>query len=171
MNLQRTTGLAGAIVLATTLLSTSALAASPGLTPQAERAMGERYQAMADYYAKASRTTSARPATRLSPQAQKALGERYQAMARYYGTTRRAATGKEVGLSPQAADALGARWEAAAAYYRRAELEQARREAASFDWLDAGIGALVATGAVALLGLGALGLYLLAHRPARPAVP
>ena len=57
---------------------------------------------------------------------------------------------------------------AAAEYYRQAELEHARQAAGAFDWLDAAIGALAATGAVALLGLGALGLGVRAHRSARP---
>jgi hypothetical protein len=43
-------------------------------------------------------------------------------------------------------------------YYQQVELDKARREAAAFDWLDAGIGALAAIWAVALLGLGAMGL-------------
>ena len=51
---------------------------------------------------------------------------------------------------------MGERYQAMAEYYRRAELEQARQAAGAFDWLDAGIGALAAIGAFALLGLGAL---------------
>ena len=77
--------------------------------------------------------------------------ERYQAMARYYTQT-------------------GQTSQAIAAYYRQTELEQARQEAAAFDWLDAGIGALAAMGALSLLGLGALRLHTHSHRRMRPAV-
>ena len=59
---------------------------------------------------------------------------------------------------PQALRALGERWQAVVRYEQQAQLEQARRQAAAFSWADAGIGALAATGVVALLGLGALGL-------------
>ena len=128
MNGQRAVGLIAGAVLAAMLVSTAAFAASEPLTPQATRAMGERYQAMAEHYG----TSSSLP-----PEASRAMGERYQAMAEYY---------------------------------RQAEFEQARREAGAFDWLDAAIGALAATGAVALLGLGALGLGVRAHRSAGPAV-
>ena len=99
------------------------------------------------------------------PAASKAIGERYEAMADHY-----------LGVSgprypPQALRALGKRWEAAARYDQQAQLEQARRQAAAFDWVDAGIGALAATGVVALLGLGALGLRSRTlGRPASPAV-
>ena len=144
MNGQRTAGLVASAVLAATVLATSAVAGSPKVS-QADRAMGERYQAMAQSWAQATGALSS------SPQAQQALAERYQAMARYYVQT-------------------GQTGQAIAAYYRQAELEQARQEAAAFDWLDAGIGALVAIGAFALLGLGALGLHTRVHRPARPAV-
>ena len=96
------------------------------------------------------------------------MGERYQAMAEHYGGS--PDTGTATGLSPQALEALGSRWEAAAEYYRQAELEQARQAAGAFDWLDAAIGALAAIGAVALLGFGALGLGVRAHRSAGPAV-
>jgi hypothetical protein len=168
MNGQRTASFVGAII-ASALLSASALA-STGLTPRAERALGARYEGMADYYAKARREAiSSRSGTGLSARAEKAWGARYVAMAEYYRKDVGTSSGRESRLSPQALEALGARWEATAAYYRQVELEQARRRAAAFDWLDAGIGALVATGTVALLGLGALGLAY-ARRPARPAV-
>lgn len=144
MNGQRTAGLVATAVLAATVLATSAVAGSPKVS-QADRAMGERYQAKAQSWARATGAVSS------SPLAQKALVERYQAMARYYAQT-------------------GQTGQAIAAYYRQAELEQARQEAAAFDWLDAGIGALAAMGALALLGLGALGLRTRVHGPARPAV-
>ena len=159
MNGQRAVGLIAGAVLAAMLVTTAAVAASEPLTPQAIRAMGERYQAMAEHYG----TSSSLP-----PQAIRAMGERYDAMAEHY----RGApdTGTATGLSPQALEALGSRWVAAAEYYRQAELEQAQHAAGAFDWLDAAIGALAATGAVALLGLGALGLGVRSHRSADPAV-
>ena len=64
---------------------------------------------------------------------------------------------------------MGERYQAMAGYYRRAELERARQAAGAFDWLDAGIGALAAIGAVALLGLGALGIRSHGERSASPA--
>ena len=144
MNGQRTAGLVATAVLAATVLATSAVAGSPKVS-QADRAMGERYQAMAQSWAQATGAVSS------SPLAQKALVERYQAIARYYTQT-------------------GQTGEAIAAYYRQAELEQARQEAAAFDWLDAGIGALAAMGALSLLGLGTLGIHAHSHRRMRPAV-
>ena len=144
MNGQRTARLVATAVLAATVLATSAVAGSPKVS-QADRAMGERYQAMAQSWAQATGAVSS------SPLAQKALVERYQAIARYYAQT-------------------GRTERALAAYYGRAELEQARRQAAAFDWLDAGIGALAAMGALALLGLGALGMHAHSHRRMRPAV-
>jgi len=159
MNGQRAVGLIAGAVLAAMLVSTAAGAASEPLTPQAIRAMAERYQAMAEHYGTSSP---------LPPQAIRAMGERYQVMAEHYGGS--PDTGTATGLSPQALDALGSRWVAAAEYYRQAELEQARQTAGAFDWLDAAIGALAATGAVALLGLGAVGLGVRAHRSAGPAV-
>jgi hypothetical protein len=159
MNGQRAVGLIAGAVLAAMLVTTAAVAASEPLTPQAIRAMGERYEAMAEYYG----TSGSLP-----PEASRALGERYQAMAAYYGGS--PDTGTATGLSPQALEALGSRWVAAAEYYRQAELEQARQAAGAFDWLDAAVGALAATGAVALLGLGALGLGVRAYRSAGPAV-
>jgi hypothetical protein len=159
MNGQRVVGLIAGAVLAAMLVSTAAVAASEPLTPQAIRAMGERYQAMAEHYG----TSSSLP-----PEAIRAMGERYQAMAEHYGGS--PDTGTATGLSPQAVEALGSRWVAAAEYYRQAELEQARQAAGAFDWLDAAIGALAATGAVVLLGLGALGLGVRARRSTGPAV-
>ena len=141
---QRTVGLVATAVLAATVLATSAVAGSPKVS-QTDRAMGERYQAMAQSWAQATGASSS------SPLAQKALVERYQAMARYYTQT-------------------GQTGQAIAAYYRQTELEQARQEAAAFDWLDAGIGALAAMGALSLLGLGALRLHTHSHRRMRPAV-
>jgi hypothetical protein len=127
MNGQRTFGLIAVAMVAAMLVSTAAVAASEPLTPQAIRAMGERYQAMAEHYGTSSS---------LTPQAIRAMGERYQAMAEYH---------------------------------RRGELEQARQAAGAFDWLDAGIGALAAIGAVALLGLGALRIRSHGERSASPA--
>jgi hypothetical protein len=141
---QRTAGLVATAVLAATVLATSAVAGSPKVS-QPDRAMGERYQAIAQSWAQATGVASS------SPQAQNLVAQRYQAMARYYTQT-------------------GQTSRAIAAYYRQAELEQARREAAAFDWLDAGIGALAAMGALSLLGLGALGLQAHSHRRMRPAV-
>jgi hypothetical protein len=159
MNGQRTVGLIAGAVVAVMLLTTAAVAASEPLTPQAIRVMGERYQAMAEHYG---------TSPSLPPNAVRAMGERYQSMAEHYG--RSSDRGTVTGLPPQALEALGSRWVAAAQYYRQAELEQARQAAGAFDWLDAAIGALAATGAVALLGLGALGLGVRAHRSAGPAV-
>ena len=158
MNGQRAVGLIAGAVLAAMLLTTAAVAASEPLTPQAIRAMGERYEAMAEHYG----TSSSLP-----PEAIRALGERYQAMAAHYGGSPDAGTA--TGLPAQALEALGSRWVATAAYYRHAELEQARQAAGAFDWLDAGIGALAAIGAVALLGLGALGIRSHGERSASPA--
>jgi hypothetical protein len=136
------------------LLATSAVAASDALTPKAIHALGARYEAMAQYYAGASAS--------LPPQAARALGARYEAMAQYYA-------GASSSLPPQAARALGERYEAMAEHYQQAQLEQARRQAAAFSWADAGIGALAAIGAVALLGLGALGIRSHGERSASPA--
>ena len=136
------------------LLATSAVAASDALTPEAILALGARYETMAQYYAGASSS--------LPPQAAQALGARYEAMAQYYA-------GASSSLPPQAARALGARYEAMAEHYQQAQLEQARRQAAEFSWADAGVGALAAIGAVALLGLGALGIRSHGERSASPA--
>jgi hypothetical protein len=127
MNVRMTAAVAVASLVGSLGLVGSALGA--GYPPEATRAMGERYEAMAAYY--------------LGPQAP--------------------------GYTPQALRALGDRWSAMARYQRQAELDTARREAAAFDWADAGIGALAAIGAVALLGLGALGIRSHGERPASPA--
>jgi hypothetical protein len=97
------------------------------------------------------------------PEAVRAMGERYEAMARHY------LDAPTHGYSSQALRALDDRWTAMARYSQQAELETARREAAAFDWADAGIGALAAIGAVALLGLGALRIRSLGERSASPA--
>lgn len=144
MNGQRTAGLVATAVLAATVFATSAVAGSPKVS-QADRMMGERYQAMAHSWAQATGVASS------SPQAQNVAAQRYHAMARYYARTGR----------------TGA---ALSAYYRQGELEKARQEAAAFDWLDAGLGALAAIGGFALLSLGALGVHVRAQRLARPAV-
>jgi uncharacterized membrane-anchored protein YhcB (DUF1043 family) len=159
MNGQRAVGVIAGAVFAAMLLTTAAVAAAEPLAPEAIRALGERYQAMAEHYG----TSSSLPR-----EAIQAMGERYQVMAEHYGGS--SDTGTATDLPPQALEALGSRWVAAAQYYRQAELEQARQAAGAFDWLDAAIGALAATGAVALLGLGALGLGVGAHRSAGPAV-
>jgi len=159
MNGQRAVGLIAGAVFAAMLLTTAAVAAAEPLAPEAIRALGERYQAMPEHYG----TSSSLPR-----EAIQAMGERYQVMAEHYGGS--SDTRTATGLPPQALEALGSRWVAAAQYYRQAELEQARQAAGAFDWLDAAIGALAATGAVALLGLGALGLGVRAHRSAGPAV-
>src|SRR5262245_51557287 len=75
MNGQRAVGLIAGAVLAAMLVTTAAVAAAEPLTPQAVRAMGERYQAMAEHYG----TSSTPP-----PEAIRAIGERYQAMAESY---------------------------------------------------------------------------------------
>jgi uncharacterized membrane-anchored protein YhcB (DUF1043 family) len=159
MNGQRAVGVIAGAVFAAMLLTTAAVAAAEPLAPEAIRALGERYQAMAEHYGTSSSLTR---------EAIQAMGERYQVMAEHYGGS--SDTGTATDLPPQALEALGSRWVAAAQYYRQAELEQARQAAGAFDWLDAAIGALAATGAVALLGLGALGLGVRAHRSAGPAV-
>jgi hypothetical protein len=99
-----------------------------------------------------------------SDQALKAMGERYEAMADHY-----LGVGTGGGYSPQALRALGERWQAAARYEQQASLEQARRQASAFDWADAGIGALAAIAAVALLGLGVVGVRSHGERSASPA--
>jgi hypothetical protein len=147
-------------------LGLAATATGAGYSPQAVKAMGERYEAMAQHYLGTREPAVVEEA--YPPRAVAALGARYEAMARYY-LGPGAATSSS-GYSPQALGALNDRWTAAARYYQQAELDDARREAAGFDWLDAGIGALAATGAVALLGLGAIGLRSRsAGRPASPA--
>ena len=99
MNGQRGVGLIAGSVLAAMLATTAAVAASEPLTPQAIRAMGERYQAMAEHYG---------PSSSLPPEA---IGrwERYQAMAEHYRGS--PDTGTATGLSPRALKALGSRWE------------------------------------------------------------
>ena len=149
---QRTSGFIAVALLAAMVVSTAAIAASEPLTPQAVRAMGERYEAMAEHYGTSPSLTF---------HAIRAMGERYQAMAEHYGTS--------PSLTPQAIRALGERYQAMTGYYRQAELERARQAAGAFDWLDAGIGALAAIGAVALLGLGALGIRSHGERSASPA--
>ncbi|HEY7730609.1 MAG TPA: hypothetical protein VH950_06875 [Gaiellaceae bacterium] len=147
-------------------LGLATAAAGGGYSPQAVKAMGERYEAMARHYLGTRVPTVVEQA--YPPRAVAALGARYEAMARFYLGTR--ATSSATGYSPRALAALNDRWQAAARFHQQAELASARREAAAFDWLDAGAGALAATGAVALLGLGALGLRSRsAGRPASPA--
>ena len=97
------------------------------------------------------------------PEAVRAMGERYEATARHY------LGAPAPGYSSQALRALGDRWNAMARSYQQAELESARRKAAAFDWADAGIGGLVAIGAVALFGLGALRVRSHGERSTSPA--
>src|SRR5215813_475591 len=80
MNGQRAVGIVAGAVLAAMLVSTAAVAASGPLTPQAIRAMGERYQAMAEHYGLSPDTGTA---TGLSPRAVEALGSRWVAAAEY----------------------------------------------------------------------------------------
>jgi hypothetical protein len=98
-----------------------------------------------------------------SSQALKAMGARYEAMADHY------LGGAGTGYSPQALRALGERWQAVTLYEQQVQLQRAQRQAAAFDWADAGIGAFAAIGAVALLGLGALGIRSHSGRMASPA--
>jgi hypothetical protein len=74
MNGQRAVGVIAGAVFAAMLLTTAAVAASEPLTPQAIRALGERYQAMAEHYG----TSSSLPR-----EAIQAMGERYQVMAEH----------------------------------------------------------------------------------------
>ena len=147
---------AASIAMALCAVAFAGTASAGSYPPTAMKAMGERYEAMADHYL-GDNTTA------YSPQAVTALGERYEAMADHYLSV------SGTRYPPQALRALGERWEAAARYHQQTQLEQARRQAAAFDWVDAGIGALAATGVVALLGLGALGLR--SRTPGRPASP
>jgi hypothetical protein len=137
-----------------------------GMTKAAYRALMLRSEALNRPYGLGSgallATSAVAASDALTPKAIHALGARYEAMAQYYA-------GASSSLPPQAARALGERYEAMAQYYQQAQLEQARRQAAAFSWADAGIGALVAIGAVALLGLGALGIRSHSERSASPA--
>jgi hypothetical protein len=152
MTIRRAAAIGAATLFGSLGLAGAAFGA--GYSPQAVEAMGQRYEAMAEYYAGASSS--------LPPQAVRALGERYEAMADHYLG---AGSG---GYSPQALRALGERWEAVARYEQQTQLEQARRQARAFDWADAGIGALAAMGAVALLVLGAVGIRSHGERSASP---
>jgi hypothetical protein len=137
-----------------------------GMTKAAYRALMLRSEALNRQYGLGSgallATSAVAASDALTPKAIHALGARYEAMAQYYA-------GASSSLPPQAARALGERYEAMAEHYQQAQLEQARRQAAAFSWADAGIGALAAIGAVALLGLGALGIRSHGERSASPA--
>lgn len=150
---RRLTTLVGILFAVLALLAAAAIAGEPSYSPLAERALGERYEAMAGYYLG---TPTSMPGV-----AVKALGERYEAMAAYYA--------QGTSMSPAAVRALGERYEAMAEYYRRAELAQAKAEAAEFEWLDATIGGLVAVGAIAAVFVLAFGAYRHTHHP--PASP
>ena len=149
---RKLTALVGTLLVALAVLVTAAAAAEPSYSPQAERALGARYEAMAGYYLGTP--------TSLPGAAVKALGERYEAMAAYYA--------QGTSMSPAAVKALGQRYEAMAEYYREAELAQARADAAEFEWLDATLGALVAAGVLAA-GVLAFGVFRHTHHP--PASP
>lgn len=126
----------GAVV--TVLVFAAVGLAQDGYTSQAERALGDRWEAVADYYLG---TQAAYP-----PEALKAMGARYEAMAdSYYATAPE--------YPPAALRALGDRYESMSQYYAEQELLTAQAEASAFDWGDAGIGALVAVGLVAATGV------------------
>jgi hypothetical protein len=109
------------------------------------------------------------------PEAARALGERGQAMAAYHSAT---SEPKRVAV-PHGADredalvvasdpamVWGRRWAAEAHRIAQSMTTPASRsEGVSFDWRDAGAGALAALGLVALLGIGAYGLRSRATRP------
>ena len=149
---RKLTTLVGMVLVVLAVLVTAATAAEPSYSPQAERALGERYDAMAGYYLG---TPTSMPGA-----AVKALGERYESMAAYYA--------QGTSMSAAAVRALGERYEAMAEYYREAELAQAQAEAAEFEWLDATLGALVAVGVLAA-GALAFGVFRHTHHP--PASP
>jgi hypothetical protein len=120
-------------------LSVVGTASAAGYPPQATKALGARYDAMARHYLGASYPLAATTA----------LGARYDAMARHYLGTSSTVGEQKYTLSDRYAAMAG---------YQQTALAKARREPVSFNWEDAGVGALAATGAVALLGLGALGI-------------
>ena len=109
----------------------------------------------------------------MSAQEYRAVLLRSEALNRKYGLgdsmAKTASVAPTPGYSSQALRALDDRWTAMARYYQQAELDSARREAAAFDWADAGIGALAAIGAVALFGLGALRIRSHGERSTSPA--
>jgi hypothetical protein len=150
---RKLTTLLGILSVALAVLAGAAIAAEPSYSPQAERALGERYEAIAAYYLG---TPTSMPGV-----AVKALGERYEAMADYYA--------QGTSMSPAAVRALGERYEAMAEYYREAELAQAKADASEFEWLDATIGGLVAVGAIAAVLVLAFSAYRHTHHP--PASP
>lgn len=159
---RRICALLAAALAVVAVLAAAAPAAGPDSTSAAERALGERYEAMGAYYLG---TATSMPIVALD-----ALGERYQAMADYY-----------LGLSPEAAQVLGERYEAMADYYRQAELEglpaavgdlraevaELRADTSGIQWFDVGIGVLIAVGVVGAAALFAFGGYRHSH-PTHP---
>jgi hypothetical protein len=131
--IRRILTLVGATLAVVAVVSATALAAESRYTPQAERAMGERYQAMAEHFLG---TEPSYP-----PAALKALGERYTRAAEYFASL-------EPSYTPAAIQAMGERYTAMAEYYDARALADARADAAAFDWTDAFVGALFAVGVI-----------------------
>ena len=165
------TGLTIAIVAVSVGSATaSAKPAASYYTPAALKAMGERYQAAAQFY-----TTNNAPADRpaesyYTPAALKAMGERYNAETRFYKLlqARKSAAANRPAASyytPAALTAMGERYQAAATFYQQRQLENAELKAAAFHWRDAIIGGGVV---LALLALALVGVQVL-RRERRPA--
>ena len=138
-------------------------------TPAALKAMGERYQAAARFYA--NHTASAdRPAeSYYTPAALKAMGERYNAETRYYNRLAKKSTAANRPAAsyytPAALTAMGERYQAAATFYQQRQLQSAEQKASAFHWRDAIIGGGVVA---ALLALALVGAQVL-RRDRRPA--
>lgn len=130
--------------------------AATGYTPEAERALGERYEAMAAYYLGTQPT--------LSPAALRAMGERYEAMADWYWAT-------EPTYPPAALEAIGQRYDAMADYYTglEATAEPTAEPTSAFHWTDAAIGALAVVGVGAAVALLVVETRRHVHHP--PASP
>lgn len=105
-------------------------------TPAAVQAMGERYQAMADWY------LSRPAASHYTPAALKAMGERWNAVAASYEKPAAAH------YTPAALKAMGERWQAVANYYATQP-----QQPTPFQWHDAVIGAAVAFAAVVIAAM------------------
>jgi hypothetical protein len=145
-------------------------------TAQALRAMGGRYQAMAEYYASSgSRVTASSPQASSTRHSYVVGGEVVSANGSFHvpaavrpddrtGTLGiGASTGGDAAshYSPQALQAMGDRYQAMADYYKAAGSAPAASD--SFDWRDAMIGAASGLG-TALLLLGGLLLSLVGRR-------
>src|SRR5215831_2952981 len=144
MNSNRTfSGALGLVCLAAALWSGSAIAAGP--TPEAIRADGLRWQAIARSYEQQQRPT---------PEAIRADGLRWQAIARSYEQQQRP--------TPEAIRADGLRWQAIARTYgvHPVTTPSQSSSASGFDFGAAGIGALAALGLAVL----ASGLMVTAQR-------